>query len=287
MSLETVSSVRERNYRSAGDIWASIARRYAAFGSPLVPCRDDILAFESAVEAAAATQEERELKAVTLGVTPGLALMKWPHNSRITAIEMSQDVIDALWPGDIADRRRALCANWNAISEEVDGCDIVLGDGSLNVCRFPHEAQYLARAIGSVLEDGGLFAIRIYISAGPFESVDEVFRELFSFGMRVDLFKMRLWMAMQRTVENGVAMREAAHILHAYNLDPHVMQERIGWSREAIEPFHDWAASNAVYTFPSISEFMEVMSDTFEEVSVCWPRYELGHCCPTVIMRRK
>ncbi len=69
----------------AGDedgVWARIARSYAAFGSPFVPCAEDLAAFERALASHADSSGAEPLKAVILGVTPALALMNWPQRSR-------------------------------------------------------------------------------------------------------------------------------------------------------------------------------------------------------------
>lgn len=270
----------------AENVWASIARCYAAFDSPLVPCRADIRAFEQAA-VVANTGRTDGLKAVMLGVTPGIALMNWPPGATITAVDMSPAVIDALWPGDIPGSRRAICATWLSIPVEPASCDLVLGDGSLIACRFPSEMRTLARAVSDLLNDKGVFAVRSYIHPQQAESVDEVFQALFTKGLRVDAFKMRLWMAMQHCAEEGVAVRDAAQILREYGLDSRVMQDRLGWSLEAVQPFEDWPTSDAVYTFPALDELRAVMAECFDEVSITWPAYELGRCCPVMVMRKK
>lgn len=73
--------------------------------------------------------------------------------------------------------------------------------------------------------------MRCYVRPDNPESVEEVFEALFgSEGMNVDCFKMRLWLAMQRSPEQGVAVREAARVLARYRLDARAMKERLGWS---------------------------------------------------------
>lgn len=272
----------------AQEVWVSIARCYAAFGSPLVPCRDDIAAFERAV-AVKARQDQGTaggVDALVLGVTPGITSMNWPPNSRITAVDMSSAVIEAMWPGDIPGCRKAVCAPWLSIPIEPKSCDVVVGDGSLNACRFPSEVRTLLRAVSHYLKDEGILSLRTFIRPLSPEPIASVFHAVTK-GLGVDGFKMRLWMAMQRCAEEGVAVRDAAQALREYNLDCQVMHEHLGWSLEAIEPFSTWPSSEAVYTFPSLSELRGSMAEFFDEVSISWPNYELGHCCPVIVMRKK
>lgn len=271
---------------AAGDVWSRIARGYAAFGSPLVPCEEDVASFQKAVAMQADLRGRSGIRAVMLGVTPKLALMDWPHGSRLTAVEISQAVIDAIWPGDIPGVRRAICASWLAMPLERRSCDVVAGDGSLATCRFPGEVRNLVRSAHALLAEDGVFVFRSYLRPQSQESVDAVFSALFSpKGLSVDRFKMRLFMAMQRSAEEGVSVREAAQLLDRYHLDRRTMKERLGWSSAVIEPFEAWRASEAVYSFPTLSELRGVMAEYFDEVSVVYPGYELGHCCPTLTMR--
>src|SRR5689334_3571154 len=150
----------DRSAAAADGVWTSIARCYAAFGSPLVPCREDIHAFEQAVAMEANRHGSGDLDAVMLGVTPGIALMDWPSGSRITAVDMSAAVIHALWPGDVTGVRKAVCASWLSMPIEPRSRDVVVGDGFLTAFRFPFEVRKLARAVSDLLRDGGVFLLR-------------------------------------------------------------------------------------------------------------------------------
>jgi hypothetical protein len=267
------------------DVWASIARCYSAFGSPFVPCREDIETFQIAVATHAQMVGVNNLRALLLGVTPGIALMKWPEGSHIVGVEISSAVIDALWPGN-TETRKAICASWFGLPIEQKSCHVVIGDGSLIACRFPSEAQRLIHSVRAALADRGLLVLRSYIQPDSKESIDEVFEALFSpDGMTVDCFKLRLYLAIQRSTAEGVAVKEAAKILEQYKLDQHVMRDRLGWSSAAIEPFMGWPKSDAVYSMPTLSELRKILATDFTEMSLTYPSYELGHCCPIMILR--
>ncbi len=167
-------------------------------------------------------------------------------------------------------------------------CDVVVGDGSLSTCRFPGEAKSVVGSVSRLLASGGRFIFRTYIRPEAQESVDAVFDALFrAEGMRVDCFKMRLYLAMQRSAGEGVAVSEAARVLDAYHVDAEVMKEQLGWSNEAIQPFAAWRTSSAVYSFPSLEAIRELLSEDFDEISIEFPRYELGNCCPTMALRKR
>jgi hypothetical protein len=178
---------------STESVWASIARGYEAFGSPLVPCHEDIEAIEGAVAKHAEKTGAHPVRAIMLGVTPGLALMNWPRGARILGVEMSQAVIDALWPGDIPGVRKAICASWFSLSAEREKYHVVVGDGSLSTCRFPGKVRGLVHAIRKLLVEDGMLAFRSYVRPHIQETVDAVFDDLLgNKGLTVDGFKMRL-----------------------------------------------------------------------------------------------
>lgn len=273
---------------SAEGVWASIARNYAAFASPFVPCREDIATYERAVASQAELRSTGGFKALMLGVTPGVARMQWPLASQVVAVEKSQAVVDALWPGDVPHVRKALCASWLDIPWEKKAFDVAVGDGSLSTCRFPEDVRELSRYLADMLVDDGVLVARTYVRPEVQESVGAVFEALFGGeSMNVDCFKMRLYVAMQRSLAEGVAVRDAVEILDRFGLDRSAMKERLGWSDAAIEPFSKWRFSDAVYSFPTLDELLAVLNERFTEVSVTFPGYELGNCCPTVVMRSR
>lgn len=268
------------------DVWAGIARGYAEFASPLVPCREDIGIYEKIAASHAIDVNRDGLDVLMLGVTPGIATMNWPECSRVLAVEISPDVIRALWPGNIRGAREVCCASWFDIPLELDSLDMIVGDGSLNACRYPDEVRTLGRSLSAALRTGGLLVARVYVRPNVLESIESVFDALLRpSGLKVDAFKMRLWLAMQRSALDGVAVRDAARILQAFGVDGRVMRQRLGWREPAIEPFERWRTSDAVYSFPSLDELRIALREHFEVISVTFPTYELGHCCPVVVMR--
>src|SRR5690606_5488970 len=114
------------------------------------------------------------------------------------------------------------------------------GDGSMIACRYPAEAKRLIHYLGECLVDGGILVLRVYIRPERQETVPELFNDLLRQKMRVDVFKFRLYLAMQRTVEEGVQVRIAANILEEYRLNRQEMISRCGWPEEVVEPFAMW-----------------------------------------------
>jgi hypothetical protein len=270
------------------EVWVHIARGYAEFSCPLVPSAQDIRVYERAAARHAADRHQDHFDALILGVTPGIANMNWPARSRILAVERSPTVIRALWPGDVRGVREVRCASWFDVPAERSSFDLVVGDGSLNTCGFPDEIGTLCSEICALLRPGGIFAVRAYVQPVVAESIEAIFDALLSApGLRVDEFKMRLFLSMQRSSQQGVAVREAARVLHAFRVDRTVMKERLGWTEAAVAPFDKWQSSNVVYSFPSLSELRTILLRQFEEDSITFPTYPIGDCCPVIVMRSR
>ncbi len=92
--------------------WRGSAAQWAAFGSPLHPCAEDVgilaemLASELELFGIGAKK-----RAWLLGVTPEIATARWLQDIDLLDVERAGAMIDAAWPGD-TDIRLAICADW-------------------------------------------------------------------------------------------------------------------------------------------------------------------------------
>lgn len=271
---------------SGTSVWEGIARSYFSFGSPFVPCAEDTVVLKSAVDHWMQGRARSEATLVLLGVTPSIANVNWPAGVVLTGVEQSQAVIRAIWPGDVDGARRSLHATWMEIPERLGACDVIIGDGSLNVCGYPEGIRELTRVVRRSMNQDGLFAIRCYIAFDEREKVGHVLESLRERDApSVDHFKLRLYLAMQKSAHSGVAVREAYNLLVEHGIDRRFMEENLGWSPASVEPILLWQNSDAVYSFPTLGEFRDLLSVEFDEISIAIPSYELGQHCPTLILR--
>lgn len=155
-------------------------------------------------------------------------------------------------------------------------------------CRFPGEVRQLLRCASELLARNGVLIVRSYIRPHITESLDALFDDLLATGrISVDCFKMRLYLAMQRSAREGVRVKDAARMLEKYKLDRQVMLGRLGWSEPAVEPFALWRNSDATYSFPTLNELHDVTRELFDDVAMSYPDYELAHCCPLLVLRKR
>jgi hypothetical protein len=90
---------------SAQPYWDNFVGTYEALGPPLVPTREDLRFMEEAVGNWACSHPGERLHALLLGVTPGIAGMRWPEGSLLTAIDRSMKMAKIIWPGNIPGKR--------------------------------------------------------------------------------------------------------------------------------------------------------------------------------------
>jgi SAM-dependent methyltransferase len=224
------------------------------------------------------------MRALLLGVTPDIATLNWPSGSTLIALDNSKSVIGAIWPGNVPSRRWATCANWLSMPLQQGSCDFAVGDGSFNAFCYPSGWKTAASSIRNVLTEGGVLVLRCYVRPDEPENPDDVIRELLGPGIAdINHFKFRLFLAMQRSTEVGCEVREIYQFLKG-RVSEDALRSMPGWSEAAVRGFELWRDADTVYTFPTLSEIREVLSQHFCERAVSFPTYALGNNCPTLML---
>jgi SAM-dependent methyltransferase len=266
--------------------WYDLAKSYSALGSPLKPCPEDIAAMEMPTFELAARNGHERVRALLLGVTPAIAEMRLPEGSSLLAVDTSVAMAQAVWPGDIPDRRWAVCGNWLDLPLRQGSCHLVFGDGSLNCLRYPGDFRSVAATISHVLSDHGVFVLRCYVRPDKREAPEDIFTEALSGRIpSFHHFKFRLLMAMQPSAGQGVAVKEVYDLWAKRNLERQLMNCHAGWMKKDVDTIQLYHDSYTVHTFPTMAEWREVLSEFFDEVSVSTPKYDTGDRCPTLVMR--
>jgi SAM-dependent methyltransferase len=268
--------------------WYELAKSYSALGSPLKPCPEDIKAMQVATFDLAARNGKERVRALLLGVTPGIAEMRLPERASLLAVDTSEAMVRGVWPGDIPDRRWAVCGNWIDLPLRPGSCHLVFGDGSLNCMRYPEPFRSVARTVSRVLNEHGVFVLRCYVQPEKKEAPEDVFTDaLLGTIPSFHHFKFRLLMAMHPNATQGVAVKDVYDLWAKRNLEGQLVNCHAGWAKKDVDMMQLYRDSPTVHTFPTLSEWREVLSDFFEEVSVSTPTYDTGDRCPTLVMRRQ
>jgi hypothetical protein len=268
--------------------WDDFAESFAALGPPLRPSSEDIRSFEDAVAKWTANHPYDWLRALLLGVTPELARMRWPDASSLIAVDNSLAMARAVWPGNVAKKRWAVCGDWLALPRPESSCHVVVGDGSINCLRFPDGFRALANKVRCTLSDDGILALRCYVRPAIQERPDEVFADIFRSTIpSFHHFKFRLLMAMQPSTEQGVAVNDVYKKWASGRIDEDSLIARTGWEKRAIRTIKFYRDKETVHTFPTLAELRSVLVEFFDEVSCSIPSYHLGDRCPLFVLKPK
>src|SRR5690606_18359058 len=122
---------------------------------PLRPSSDDVAAYTEALRGLDAPAPH----ALILGVTPELYRLPWRDGTTLLAVDSTQAMIDAVWPGDPA---VAFRASWTSLPLPDASQHIVVCDGGLAMLRYPDQQRALATELRRVIAPDGLFVLRLY-----------------------------------------------------------------------------------------------------------------------------
>jgi len=241
-------------------------------GPPLRPSSEDVRYLEETVASWAAGQNRKQLNALLLGVTPDVANMNWPAATMLLGIDGALPMAQSVWPGNVPQKRWALCGSWQALPLAAQSCDVVLGDGAINCVRYPHGCRDVLAEASQVLRDDGILVLRSYVQPALKEHPEDVIACIFKQpDPSFHHFKLRLLMAMQPSAVQGVAVDDVYRFWVRQHLSLGTLEEQTGWERAAIEMIEMYRETDTVHAFPSREELERLVLEFFEVVSVATP----------------
>jgi SAM-dependent methyltransferase len=243
---------------------------------PLRPDADVVAAFRELVR-------DRDDPMLLLGVTPELADL----SPNLTAIDRTQQMLDFVWPGDTP-RRRARLGTWLKLGLPSASFASVVGDGSLTIA-YPGPATKLLREAANVLIPGGRFVCRVFSSPETGETLETVRGAVASGEIRgVHALKWRLAMAIaQQRGEPNVPVLEIRDQFERWFPNRESLAETSGWPRDEIDSIDMYAGSNAIYSFATRRQLLEIVPPEFTNARfVEAGSYELAERCPLFVLER-
>jgi hypothetical protein len=270
---------------TAGGLWDSHAVRWDLIGPPLRPAAEDLATVAGVVSSLASEHSERGLDVLMLGVAPEYARFPWPPGTNLVAREKSAAMVRHVWPGSTAETARVVLGNWLERPAEHEEFDLVLGDGVLSMLSFPNAYEDFCTIMRSMTRPGGRWVVRMYARPDVPEESERVLNEARE-GRLVNIneFKLRLCMSMctaENDYEIGVAevwqVWDQARRRHSALAN--------GWSPERTATIDNYRDMPVRYSFPTRELALETVRPFVEVQQVCFPTYDFGGSCPTVILR--
>lgn len=270
--------------------WQTPTKWWNFVGSPLRPSDEDLeLLKREVLSRLKLVSSSSEIKQVALlGVTSEIATLPWTDDTNITAIDSSHEMIKMVWPSSKVTRGKAICADWRQIPLADNSCDLVVGDGGFTLLDYPNGYKMVLQEVFRILKPGGLLAIRFFLSPSKSEDVETVFEELLSKELRnFNVFKLRLAMALQESVERGIPVRTVWERWQQNIINSENFLQSLDLPMELISTINVYKDSPSVYTFPTLKEVRKLFLSDFLEVNCFFPSYELGERCPSILFRSK
>ncbi|HPA17153.1 MAG TPA: class I SAM-dependent methyltransferase [Verrucomicrobiae bacterium] len=282
-------SPQEQGPTTRDDHWQRHATQWDRVGRPLRPSPEDVAFTERAIARRRGEIPGDGFRALMLGVTPELALMRWPQGTTLVAIDHSPAMIRHVWPNAaLPDTARAVCGRWEHLPVGSAEMDAVIGDGFYTPLAYPSGYTRVGREIRRVLKTDGVYVARAFIRPKNTERPSSVFDALRSGQINnFHAFKLRLAMALQESAARGVRLSDIWTTWHRCVPDADALARSLRWSIDEIATIDAYRDSNACYTFPTIDELRDVLSLHFIEPECHVPDYELGVRCPTFVLRPK
>lgn len=273
------------NEDGSGSHWSAVAERWKLVGPPLRPSPEDEREYSRVV--LDWSHSHGSPRALILGVTPELHGLPWPAGTDLKALDHTQAMIDALWPGP---KDAALRGEWTDILLPAGSVDLVLCDGGLHLLSYPSQQRAMVRSLKRILVVGGLFVVRLFVPPAQRETVDAVLRDLASGTIpNLNVLKLRLGMALQQSATEGVELHDVWSALQAQFPDFEGLAHRLGWDLAHLQAIDTYRNCRSRYHFVSVEAAQAMFCDDeagFELVSVHTRSYALGERCPIVVFRK-
>lgn len=141
-------------------LWDELARDWQRYSAPIRPGGTDVARFGTAIAGA-------DRHVLLLGVTPQLAGL----GQRLTAIDLSQGMLELVWPGDTPSRV-AILGDWLCDIPQDQAYSAVLTDGGFSVLRWPDQYVALLHGLRAAGSSGLRLAARCHFSASVQDAPD-------------------------------------------------------------------------------------------------------------------
>jgi SAM-dependent methyltransferase len=269
--------------------WEHHARQWEQVGPPLRPVAEDVRFMQNAIAAQKKSPAPGRFRALLLGVTPELASMNWPDGTCLLAVDRSKGMIEHVWPKHgLPPLAWVVRGDWHHFPVRNASMDLIIGDGFFTPLVYPKDYLSLGAEIQRALRPGGRYVIRPFVRPHHSETLDAISDDLWSGKIgNVHILKWRLAMARHGSLDQGVRLGDVWTTWNQLMPDTHAAAQRLGWSHGEMDTVNAYRDRDTIYTFPTLAELRQILAAHFVELDCHVPAYELGDCCPTMVLSPK
>jgi SAM-dependent methyltransferase len=257
------------------------------FAEPIAPAGEDLGWFERELARLSASPGVTSVRALLLGVTPGIATMRWPGATSLVAVDWSEAMFQHVWPREgIPEHASTVCADWRELPIASGRCDVVVGDGCYSALPGLADMALLNAELHRVLRRAGHVCMRCFCRPSSPLDAKQLFDRLLSGRIKnLDLFRWLLAMTVHGQSRTGVALRTVWRVWKRAVPDTRALQAQIGCSEDEVANMERWADSSMSLSFPTLQELRDLAAPQFEVLATDAPSYAWGECFPRLLLR--
>ena len=278
------------------DSWSETVEVFKRMKSPMRPDASETRIVEDWLRerlGAAGLEQAERVEVLVFGVTVETITLPWPENVRLTAVDRSEAMIQAFWPGDIPNRRRLVRGDWEQLPWPPASFHFVFGDGFLNAWSHPRGQLEFAQRINQLLKPGGVFFFRGFAQADPPETLDGVLEAYRSGGIKhYHEFRFRLATALQADPCEGLWVSTA--LLDQKLVEAGIDLDELHRKTNYEPPSRPNSGAGVVrepppllLNYPSVSEWERVLSQRFRILGRGHGLHALGARCPIFALEKR
>jgi SAM-dependent methyltransferase len=253
-----------------------------AWVPPIAPAPEDLAHVERRITAHGVAAP----RALLLGVTRGLADLRWPAGTSLAALDWSWQMIAQIWRSAPAPAfASAVRGDWREMPLAGASLDIAVGDGCYFVLGSVEGASLMNAELLRTLRPGGLYCQRCFVRPDRL-GIDQVLEQLRA-GRFPDpfIFRWMFMMAAQQDSVRGVTLDEIWQAWQAHEVDARPEIDRRGWRADTDWGFGRFRGGKLRYLYPRRDELTALVAPHFDLVEYRVPAYPRGACFPSLVMR--
>jgi len=268
--------------------WEEIVELFKKMRSPMRPDVSEADCFYRWVQERIEQAElprDSTINVLLLGVTVELVELPWPDNVMLTAVDRSDAMIRAFWPGDIPGRRRLVRADWDDLPLAPSSFHFAIGDGVLNARSYPDDYRDFAAHVRSLLRPGGVFLLRAFTQLEQRENSGAIVAALRA-GEITDYNELtfRILTSMQTSAVEGVTATKSFidAELRRCGVDDDELYSRTGYVQPPASSHRPERMSGiaARVSYPTVREIEQVLAPMFEPLGRRYGTHSTAQRCP-------